>query len=165
MPEVIDSFSGEYSFLSNFYVPDIPIFYAGHPWRTSEHAFQAAKFVYAGAEAHVAIVQDQEHPRNAKRQGRAFPARPDWDAQRISVMAGVLEAKFDFDHHLELTMKLLRTGDAKLIEGNTWNDTFWGVCNGHGKNHLGKALMEVRALLQAEVSQDVDSQPRSGDSI
>ena len=32
----------------------------------------------------------------------------------------------------------------ELIEGNVWNDTFWGVCNGKGHNHLGKILMKVR---------------------
>jgi hypothetical protein len=42
---------------------------------------------------------------------------------------------------------LLLTGDEELIEGNFWGDVFWGVCNGVGKNHLGKILMEVRSEL------------------
>ena len=39
---------------------------------------------------------------------------------------------------------LLATGDAKIVEGNTWGDVFWGVCNGVGENHLGEILMKVR---------------------
>lgn len=27
------------------------------------------------------------------------------------------------------------TGDAILIEGNYWNDTYWGKCNGEGQNN------------------------------
>ena len=45
------------------------------------------------------------------------------------------------------------TGDAELIEGNTWHDNYWGVCscskcNGRGKNRLGKLLMKVREELR-----------------
>lgn len=43
----------------------------------------------------------------------------------------------------------LATGDAILIEGNTWGDRFWGVCEGFGQNHLGHVLMRVRVQLGA----------------
>jgi predicted NAD-dependent protein-ADP-ribosyltransferase YbiA (DUF1768 family) len=43
---------------------------------------------------------------------------------------------------------LRETGDQQLIEGNYWGDTFWGVCDGVGTNHLGRLLMEIRAELQ-----------------
>lgn len=39
---------------------------------------------------------------------------------------------------------LINTGDAELIEGNSWGDTFWGECNGIGENNLGKILMKIR---------------------
>ena len=48
-----------------------------------------------------------------------------------------------FKQNPELKQKLLETGNQELIEGNTWNDTFWGVCNGQGQNWLGKILMLV----------------------
>ena len=35
-------------------------------------------------------------------------------------------------------------GNEELIEENWWNDTFWGVCRGVGKNHLGQILMKIR---------------------
>ena len=43
---------------------------------------------------------------------------------------------------------LLDTNNEELVEGNTWNDTYWGACNGRGQNHLGKILMKVRSLLK-----------------
>ena len=46
-----------------------------------------------------------------------------------------------------MTRALMDTGDAELIEGNNWNDTFWGVCNNAGENNLGKLLMKIRAAL------------------
>ena len=44
---------------------------------------------------------------------------------------------------------LVATGDAIVIEGNTWRDTYWGVDlkTGEGENHLGKILMRVRSEL------------------
>lgn len=39
-------------------------------------------------------------------------------------------------------------GDASsdnCREGNTWGDTFWGICGGQGSNMLGQLLMDVRA--------------------
>jgi len=43
---------------------------------------------------------------------------------------------------------LLSTGDEKLIEGNTWNDRYWGVCDGKGLNKLGGILERVRDNLR-----------------
>ena len=43
---------------------------------------------------------------------------------------------------------LLDTGDAYLEETNYWHDTFWGVYNGEGRNHLGRLLMVVRDELK-----------------
>lgn len=43
-----------------------------------------------------------------------------------------------------LRAMLLATEDVELVEGNSWNDTFWGVCKGVGLNWLGQILMKVR---------------------
>ena len=45
---------------------------------------------------------------------------------------------------------LLETGDEELVEGNTWSDTTWGVCNGVGENKLGRLLMIVRDMIKDE---------------
>ncbi|MBR4196328.1 MAG: hypothetical protein IKQ95_06420 [Synergistaceae bacterium] len=46
--------------------------------------------------------------------------------------------------------KLLATKQALLVEGNDWEDTFWGfdVNLGYGRNMLGQLLMKIRAELQ-----------------
>jgi predicted NAD-dependent protein-ADP-ribosyltransferase YbiA (DUF1768 family) len=53
-----------------------------------------------------------------------------------------------FTRHAPLAELLVATGDLDLVERNRWRDTFWGVCNGIGENHLGRILMIVRAELQ-----------------
>ncbi len=61
-------------------------------------------------------------------------------------MRAALEAKFM--QHDKLKRLLLATGDALLIE-HTSNDSYWGDGggNGHGKNMLGRLLMELRSKL------------------
>jgi predicted NAD-dependent protein-ADP-ribosyltransferase YbiA (DUF1768 family) len=39
---------------------------------------------------------------------------------------------------------LIETGDAYIEECNSWNDIFFGVCNGIGENYLGKIIMKIR---------------------
>lgn len=60
-------------------------------------------------------------------------------------MEQILRVKFSDP---TLRKLLLDTGNAKLIEGNTWNDTFWGVCRGKGQNNLGLILQKLRAEFQ-----------------
>ena len=63
-------------------------------------------------------------------------------------MEEIVRAKFT--QNPKLGEQLLSTGNADLIEGNTWNDRYWGVDvrSGAGENHLGKILMKVRSELQ-----------------
>lgn len=61
-----------------------------------------------------------------------------------------LVVKSKFEQNSDLKDKLIATGDEYLEEGNTWNDTYWGVCRGKGKNILGKILMRVREELKKQ---------------
>ena len=75
--------------------------------------------------------------------------RSDWDKVRDQVMYEVVFEKFS--QNSKIRERLISTGEAELIEGNTWNDRYWGVCNGIGQNKLGKILMRVRSeFLQKE---------------
>ena len=130
----ISEFRGEYSFLSNYF--DAPVLYNGLRFKNSEAAFQAQKCPERATEF------CNLSPMSAKRMGRAVPLRSDWNKVRIAIMKAVVLAKFQ--QNKKLKRALLATQDAILIEGNTWNDTFWGVCRGRGENNLGKILMEVR---------------------
>ncbi len=139
---VINSFRGEYRFLSNFYPAEVGL--GGRTWPTVEHAYQASK---TNLEQQREMISLAKTPGEAKRLGRHVCLRYGWEETKLNVMLHLLRGKFD---NPEMKKKLLSTGDAELIEGNTWGDRFWGVCNGEGENNLGKLLMRVRDELRIE---------------
>ena len=79
----------------------------------------------------------------AKCLGRKIELRKDWNSIKDNVMEYLIRLKFK---DVELRKKLLATGDTLLVEGNYWNDKYWGVDlkSGKGENRLGKILMKVR---------------------
>lgn len=137
---MINSFDRENSFLSNFYT--CPVIFEGIMFLTVENAFQAAKTLDVQERLEFTICT----PGQAKRLGRRVQLRPDWNDIRISIMKELVLQKFS--KYDALKSALLRTDNQLLIEGNNWNDRFWGVCDGVGENHLGKILMEVRDELK-----------------
>ncbi len=137
---VIDSFRGDFRWLSNFHYGEF--IYDGVKYITSEHAYQAAK-TFDLIEKQRII--DCDTPRKAKNLGMKVTLRPDWEQVKLQIMNNILIEKFKDKNLQDL---LLMTGSAKLIEGNDWNDTFWGVCRGKGENHLGRILMKIRHNLQ-----------------
>lgn len=150
MRKVIREFQGEYMFLSNFYMA--PVTYNGFHFTNSEAAFQAAKCPDRMAEF------CGLDPSSAKRLGRRVALRPDWDRIKYEVMYDVCKAKFA--QNPDLLNLLLATGDAELIEGNTWGDRVWGVCEGTGENNLGKILMRLRGELSMPCGyEDTGSNP------
>ena len=140
---VIDDFHGSNFFLDNFFPAKTE--YDGETYDTTEHAFQAAK---ATNFADKFKIMTANSPAMAKMLGRTLSLRGDWEYVKRRIMRDIVRAKFR--QHPALAKKLVETGDAQLIEGNTWNDKVWGVCNGEGKNWLGKILMELREELKKE---------------
>lgn len=138
---MIDSFTGEHAFLSNFYHSSFKFF--GNELPTVEHGFQALKCVDP---LEAEFVLSSPIARQAKDRGRNAELRPDWDSVKDMVMYQLVAAKFGPNR--ELAEKLIGTGAAHLVEGNAWGDTYWGVYAGHGKNRLGYILMDVRSRLQ-----------------
>lgn len=136
---VIDSFTGEYDFLSNFYPCDLEVF--GLVFTNAEAAYQSQKCKYEGDKNFFVGLPAGK----AKRFGKRVILREDWEDVKYGVMLEVLWAKFT--QNGDLVLRLLATGDRELVEGNTWGDTEWGVFMGEGKNMLGKLLMGVRAKL------------------
>lgn len=142
--DVIKSFDGTNDFLSNFYHAPIMM---GHYWfSTNEHAFQAAKYLAmpsALQEQYIKSVIDQNSPSKAKYVGRAVTIDVvRWDSVKVRAMRDIVMCKFL--QHEQLRDKLVATGAGMLVEGNDWNDRFWGRCEGKGLNVLGSILMEVR---------------------
>lgn len=134
---VIRGFSApEHRFLSNFEPAVVKL--DGVDFPTVEHAYQAAKST-DGRER--LDIRDLRAPGQAKRAGRQVTMRPDWDRVKVMTMHKLLEQKFTHEHLREL---LLLTGDAQIVEFNTWGDRFWGVTDTGGDNVLGRLLMDVR---------------------
>ena len=146
MPKSIESFSGEYSFLSNFHPCEVE--YEDVIYPTVEHAYQAAKTLNLKDRRRIARAL---RPGIAKRIGRSVVLRDDWEEIKLDVMYELVFAKFAESAGLQA--KLFDTADVELIERNYWNDTFWGICGGVGENHLGKILMRVRTELLGELEE------------
>lgn len=139
--KVVDSFRGEYRFLSNFY--PYPINIGKFEYPTVEHYFQAMKCVRASDREKI---RKAASPGEAKKLGRKVELRKDWDDVKIKIMKVALREKFKDP---TLARQLLNTGDSILVEGNVWGDVFWGKCKGRGQNILGKLLMKIRQELSA----------------
>ena len=149
-PARIDRFRGDHAFLSNFHRH--PFQWRGHSYPTSEHAFQSAK---SRDDRERERIRAAASPAEAKRLGRRADLRCDWERIKDDVMHSVLLAKFAVP---ALRDALLDTGDAELVEGNTWGDTYWGVCGGRGRNQLGRTLMRIRADIRRRAGPAMDAQ-------
>lgn len=139
--QAIMSFSGDYRWLSNFWAAPIPR--DGVVYRSVEHAYMAAK-CDAQHWKHFCAVTPR--PGDVKRASRTITLRTDWETIKQDVMLDCLRKKFADQ---DLSDRLLRTGDALIVEGNTWGDVFWGVdvrkTPPTGLNVLGQMLMHIRA--------------------
>lgn len=134
----INSFKGKHSFLSNFYYAPIP--YREFKPDSVEVAYQASKC--DDYEDMVMILH--MNSRDAKITGKRIKLREDWDDIKIPVMRKLVARKFEI--YSGLRQLLIMTHPLILEEGNTWQDTFWGIdlLTEEGENHLGKILMEIR---------------------
>jgi N-glycosidase YbiA len=144
---MIDKFEGKYRFLSNFYPCEI--YHKGITYPSVEHFYVASKVnddqlingIYYTKADFKEMISKIDSPAIAKKIGQKVKIRSDWNDIRLDIMKWAVTEKFKNE---ELSDLLLSTDDKELIEGNYWNDTFWGICNGKGKNNLGKILMKVR---------------------
>ena len=131
---------------TNFYPAAITV--DGKLWPTSEHYFQAQKFV---GTPYVEVVRKLKAPREAFQMSRDPKVsrwrRSDWESVKDDIMLKALLCKFT--QYKKLQNKLLETGSKRLIE-HTFNDSYWGDGgDGSGGNKLGQLLMQVRRKLEA----------------
>lgn len=145
---MIDKFMGPTRWLSNFHECEIE--FEGRKYPSVEHAYMAAKSLDENDREYLST--SGIRPAAAKRFGMTVKLRPDWElpyegypALKLYVMETLNRQKFT--RHQDLRDGLIATGSEELVEGNTWGDTYWGVCRGKGENHLGKILMKIRAEL------------------
>lgn len=146
----ITSFTGQYSFLSNF---DFCIVsYKGEKYITVEHAFQAAKTQNLKDRKKI---QTTISPGHAKRIGQKVVLINNWELYKLYIMEFLLVQKFVENE--KLLYRLIATDKKTLTEFNAWHDNYWGVCiciacqkkqiSKKDSNHLGKLLMKIRKVL------------------
>jgi ribA/ribD-fused uncharacterized protein len=142
-----------------FYRSDAPYFaftnFSEHPitvdgvtWKTTEHFFQAQKFIKSDP-AWAEKIRAADTPLQAAGMGRNIhhPIRENWDDVKDAVMRFAVLTKVLT--HPEVRDLLCSTGVDRLLEDSP-TDYYWGIGReGGGKNRLGEILMEIRTLLAA----------------
>ena len=114
-------------------------------WSTSEHYFQAQKFIGTPYLEKLRLVKTPKEAANMGRQ-RTLPLRSDWEDVKDNIMRKAVFSKFSTNKDIQEI--LLSTGNEELVE-NSPIDYYWGCgADGSGKNMLGIVLMEVRQQLK-----------------
>src|SRR5215467_9815298 len=103
-----------YGFFSNF--APYPIAIDGQEWPTSEHYFQAQKFLDSERRERI---RHTPSPMIAARLGRDRKARlrSDWEQVKLDIMRKAVRAKFT--QHEDIRRILLDTGTATIVEHTT----------------------------------------------
>ncbi|MCX4820263.1 NADAR family protein [Streptomyces sp. NBC_01142] len=119
-----------------------PVDVDGVTYPSVTHAYWALSTTDPDARAAIACAET-----TAAACGLADVTRRDgWEQARVSVMTGLLRAKYT--QHPYLAEVLLTTGDATLIY-NDADSGFWGDNAGLGRNWSGRLLELIRSELQA----------------
>lgn len=151
---------------SNFY--EVEVTYNGIVYPTSEHAYQAAKFLGNTQEEqeYMDIIRKANTPGIARilalqKTGGGYKwrtnlnpiitkykelgvtIRPDWEDVKTEIMANIVICKFE--QHQDLKELLVSTGDRHIAE-HTSRDLYWGDGGekGNGESLLGQILMALR---------------------
>jgi ribA/ribD-fused uncharacterized protein len=151
----IERFRDAHYFLSSMYVLtnwlDTP---CGIMVPTSEHGYQLSKLVDEEMQVAVAEAPDGIACKNMTHEfiKQGAEVQSDFHDRKLEIMSYWIRQKFA--RNPDIAAKLLATKDEELIEGNTWDDTFWGVCppgSRNGQNWLGRLLMQQREELKIVV--------------
>jgi N-glycosidase YbiA len=137
----------KYGWLSNFHRCDQVV--DGLIYPTNEHYYQAQKAISPEFRRWIRLAPN---PYLAMKSGRLLRAgkegelRPDWEAEKLSIMEIGTRAKYC---NQALRLRLLQTENAYLFE-NSPTDDFWGGYLPNSKNHLGNIIMKIRAEIAGE---------------
>ncbi|PFH36870.1 FHA domain-containing protein [Besnoitia besnoiti] len=130
----IDSFTGEYKFLSLDY-PCL-VFFQGRFFPSARHALLASRYPKAVDE-----LSNVEDIKTLKKVAKEKEEDPDWQRLRLKWLEHIQRDKFR--RHADLREKLRNTGGRELVWLNN-GDSFFGQIGNRGQNHLGRILMEIR---------------------
>lgn len=130
---------------SNF--SSFEVVWRGETWKTSEYAYQAAKFEDKKIRDAIKNARSSHDAMKLAKMVYNDKKRKDWYDIKLSVMEEILRAKLS--QHFYVQKKLLQTGDRELIE-NSPRDAYWGWGpDKKGQSHLGKIWMKLRNELRA----------------
>jgi len=138
-------YEGRWYMFSNFSA--FTVYWCGREWMTSEHAYQASKFIDIKI---IESIHEARSAHDAKEISRSnkVGVRSDWSSIKLEIMEGIIRAKLH--DHLFIKEQLLSTGDLIMIEDSP-TDSYWGRGpDGKGENHLGKIWMKLRGELRAD---------------
>jgi len=147
-------FKDEHSYMSNMFKCNI-IFHdkftqENRVYNSSEQCYQAFK---AWEKDDFLKIATENNPYKCKKLGRQVLLDEGFDEQKISLMKKIVYAKFRQNEEIQkLLVDTFKDEPCYIEETNNWKDTFWGVCDGVGENHMGKILMEVRLLLSTNTN-------------
>lgn len=158
---MINQFRGEHYFLSNMYVVEKPLVMPeGIQVPTSEHFYMSSRFKEKKDRIAIAQARAEDDDERVFADGLAAKnlahefieeGRPHFASayERVQFMHRAIFTKFVTNPNL--ARKLLNTDNQRLVEGNSWDDRFWGVSpvdGGTGNNYLGIILMNMRQKLR-----------------
>lgn len=134
---------------------------AGIPIRTAEALYQACRFPHQPATQRFLIGLASPKAVKIEVGPRKSMTRPDWATARFDIMRWVLRVKLcqNWDKFSKL---LLRTGTSAIVE-ESYKDTVWTARLSpsgkrlHGRNVLGKLLVELRSELQTRERAELES--------
>lgn len=147
VPGMIGFYERQFYCFSNF--SSFAVEWKGISWPTSEHAYQAAKFMdnYPGIAQEILDARSaDEAKRVAHRNCDKIPE--DWDSRKIKIMEEICSNKLM--QHPYIMEKLLQSGESVIVEVSP-KDDFWGWGPGKdGRNELGKIWMRLRDKLKRQ---------------
>lgn len=166
--EPILKFRQEFSYLSNFNVLKNKIHYFGYDYISVEAGYMAQKCDDVAWKQYCSTISPHGNAQSEmKKAAYKVDLVKDFRDKQLKIMLDLLRLKFR--NNPELANKLVATYPRMIMEGNVWNDRYWGATipkqkhchlsdSGEleklyeefpqyfyvGQNYLGRLLMKVR---------------------
>ncbi|KAJ7604668.1 hypothetical protein DFH06DRAFT_274695 [Mycena polygramma] len=122
-----------------------PVTYNGKEYPTSEHLFQALRFM----DNHPDISESVRTAKHPEKMSKAHIVHQHRNWERLKLSRIELAMWHKFSQYPDLKMLLLGTGDAEFVYSTTGD--FWGVGkDGNGRNEYGKMLERLRGIISAQ---------------
>jgi len=137
----IHFYEREFYMFSNF--SSFSVEMDGVKWPTSEHLYQAMKFMGEDSDI-VEEIKNASSAHDSRQIAKKYKdkRKKDWPNIKVEIMEKIIRKKLA--QHPYIQKKLLETVGMKIIEVSP-RDAFWGWGpNKDGQNHLGKIWMKIR---------------------